>query len=42
VPVIFELLKNLAKKDMLDDIYKDAVKKKEDKIKAEREKGKSA
>jgi len=38
VPVIFELLKNLAKKDMLDDLFKEAVQKKEDKIKAEQKK----
>jgi hypothetical protein len=31
VPAIFELLKQLAKKDMLEGLYKDAVKRKEDK-----------
>lgn len=36
-PAIFELLKQLAKKNMLDDLYKDAVKKKEEK-KAEKAK----
>jgi ubiquitin carboxyl-terminal hydrolase L5 len=31
VPAIFELLKQLATKNMLDDLYKDAVKRKEEK-----------
>ena len=38
VPAIFELLKQLAKKDLLEDLYKEAVKRKEtkkaDKLKA--------
>ena len=32
IPVIFELLKHLAKKDMLDGMYADATKKKEQKM----------
>lgn len=38
VPAIFELLKQLAKKDLLEDLYKEAVQRKEtkkaDKLKA--------
>ena len=30
IPAIFELLKQLAKKDMLEDMYSEAVKKKEE------------
>ena len=34
IPAIFELLKHLAKKDMLEDMYTDATKKKEQKMAA--------
>jgi ubiquitin carboxyl-terminal hydrolase L5 len=37
VPAIFELLKQLAQKNMLENLYKDAVKRKEEK-KAEKTK----
>ena len=41
VPLIFELLQQLAKKNQLDDLFKDAVAKKKEKDEAEKNKTKA-
>ena len=38
VPLIFELLQQLAKKNMLDDMFKDAIKVKKEKLAAKKKK----
>lgn len=40
MPLIFELLQQLAKKNQLDDLFKDAVAKKKEKDEAEKNKDK--